>query len=91
MTLATKSIAKAEMTSCSGSCGGANTADMATITLQLGLVTGDTPTVTKALTRLYGDLDVVSQPSEGIQQDSSTYTSNPHHDLITRDVSERLR
>ena len=54
-----------------GSNGGANTADMATITLQLGLVTGSTPTVTSALARLYSDLNVVPQPSEGIQHDGS--------------------
>ena len=44
------------MTDCDGSCGGANTADMATIALQLGLLSGSTPTVTAALTRLYRDL-----------------------------------
>ena len=64
-------IAKAEMNDCDGSCGGANTADMATITLQLGLVTGDNQTVTTALNRLYSVLAVVSQPAEGIQADSS--------------------
>ena len=39
---------KAKMTNCDGSCGGANSADMATITLQLGLITGTTQTVTTA-------------------------------------------
>ena len=68
--LAVGEIAKAEMTNCDGICGGANTADMATITLQLGLITGSTPTVGAALTRLYGDLDITSQLS-GIQADSS--------------------
>jgi hypothetical protein len=64
-------IAKAEMTDCDGSCGGANSADMATITLQLGLITGDGQTVTAALTRLYSVLAVVPQTAEGIQADSS--------------------
>ena len=59
------------MNNCDGSCGGANTADMATITLQLGLVTGSSATVSSALTRLYGGLAVVAQPAEGIQADSS--------------------
>jgi chondroitin AC lyase len=68
---AVAAVSKAGMNNCDGSCGGANTADMATITLQLGLVTGSSATVSSALTRLYGGLAVVAQPAEGIQADSS--------------------
>ena len=68
---AVSEIAKAEMSSCDGSCGGANSADMATITLQLGLVTGASQTIATALNRLYSVLAIVPQPAEGIQADSS--------------------
>ena len=64
-------IAKSEMSSCDGSCGGANSADMATITLQLGLITGASDTITSALNRLYSVLAIAPQPAEGIQADSS--------------------
>ena len=75
---ATTEIGKAEMSSCDGSCGGANSADMATITLQLGLITGSTSTVTAGLTRLYSVLAIVPQPAEGIQADSSFHQHGMH-------------
>lgn len=69
--LALSSVGQAQMSTCDGSCGGANVADMSTITLQLGLVTGNESLARSALSRLYANLAVFPQAGEGLQTDFS--------------------
>eukprot|EP00037_Helgoeca_nana_P030001 m.366355 g.366355 ORF g.366355 m.366355 type:complete len:885 (+) comp28094_c0_seq1:108-2762(+) len=75
--LALGAIGKAQTSSCSGDCGGANVADMATITVQEGLVTGNNSLVQSGLARIYADIAVFPQGGEGLQSDLSFHQHGP--------------
>jgi chondroitin AC lyase len=71
VSLALDAIGRASMSSCDGSCGGANVADMATITVQEGLLTGNETLAQAGLVRLYANVAVFPQAGEGLQTDAS--------------------
>ena len=83
--LALSSVGQAQMSTCDGSCGGANVADMSTITLQLGLVTGNESLAQSALSRLYANLAVFPQAGEGLQTDFSFHQVRPQPIRCTSD------